>query len=514
MRIHAIQSRSRSSRPHSVLHVCLAACGALVVSQCSVVRSPETHTREDPAPPGAESVASVLTNLLRRAAALDAAASAAWPGFDLRSHVLIVAHEPEGPAALVGDSAPPPPWRAVDARRDVFLLDGPPPDSLAGLRVARTWNGRRYAATALSYRGPHTLATLIHEAFHTHQRRVQVARPQSFHSGATPNYPDTAIEAVAFVILEARLLAGALAAPTTDHQRERALAALAVRAHRCRVVGSQECASERDIERNEGTATYVAAAIVGTEPGNPVRDSLASLSARLAGFADLTRLGRWHFYDTGVAWLTLLERLGLATWKTEVEIAPPDSVLASHLGLTSQRADSLWDQTNAAPMWEEARRTAERLVTTELALRDSVHRAFWAQVGTLVTVYWKMARSISSEWQPLPGQVVRGFIVRDSVRGELEYSTGIAESTIRIDDRRNWIKLKGHSASVHGSSQAFVAITPVAGRTARVGNRVVPLDFPAPAVHGQVAFQLDHIELMLENASLEVFTDSVIVRMQ
>jgi hypothetical protein len=487
---------------------------ALLVSQCSVVRSPETQIPQDRAPLGAESITSVLTDILRRAAALDMAASAAWPGFDLRSHVLIVAHDSEGPTALIGDSAPPPPWRAVDARRDVFLLEGRPPDSLAGLRIARTWNGRPRAATALSYRGPHTLGTLIHEAFHTYQRRVQVARPQSFQSGATPNYPDTTIQAVALVIMEARLLASAMDAPTRDRQHERALAALAARAQRCRVVGSEECASERDIERNEGTATYVAAAVVGTEPANPIRDSLASVPLRLAGFADLTRLGRWHFYDTGVAWLTLLERLGPATWKAAVEIAPPDSVLASHLGLTSQRADSLWRQTTAGPVWDDARRIAERLVTTELALRDSVHRTFWAHAGTLVKIYWKMANSISSEWQPRPGQVVRGFRVADSVRGEVGYSTGLAESTIRIDDRRNWIKLKGRSASLHGSHPAFLAITPVAGRTARVGNQVVPLDLPAPALHGQVSFQLDDIEVMLENASLEVFADSVIVRMQ
>jgi len=514
MRILAIQSRSLSSCPRLLWHVCLIACAALVVSQCSVIRSPKTQTPQDYARPGVEGVASMLTDLLRRAAALDSATSAAWPGFDLRSHVLIVAHEPEGPTALIGDSVPPPPWRAVDARHDVFLLDGPPPDSLAGLRIARTWNGRPRAATAVSYEGPPTLGTLIHEAFHTHQRRVRVARPQSFQSGATPNYPDTAIQAVALVIMEARLLANALAAPTPDRHREHALAALAVRAYRCRVVGSQECASERDIERNEGTATYVAAAVVGTEPGIRIRDSLASASLRLAAFADLTRLGRWHFYDTGVAWLTLLERLGPATWKAAVEIAPPDSVLAAHLGLTSRQADSLWGQSTASPMWEGARRTAQRLVTTELALRDSVHRTFWEHFGTLVKIYWKMAESISTEWQPLPGQVVRGFTVTDSVRGEVGYSTGLAESTIRIDDRRNWIKLKGQTASVHGLNRAFVAITPVAGRSARVGNRVVPLDLPAPAVHGQVAFQLDHIEVMLENASLEVFADSVIVRMQ
>lgn len=513
MRILPIHSRLISPRPRSILHACLVACVALAVSRCSGARSPALQAPNDTGRQAAESVTNVLTHLLRRAALLDAAASAAWPGFDLRSHVLIVAHQPAGPTALIGDPSPPPPWRAVDARNDVFLLDGPPPDSLAGLRIGLTWNGRSRTATAVSYDGPKTLGTLIHEAFHAHQARIRRARPESFRSGATPNYPDTAIQAVALVILESRLLASALAAPTPDRQRERALTALAARVQRCRIVGPEECTSERDIERNEGTATYVAAAVVGTELGNPIRDSLASLSARLAGFADLTRLGRWHFYDTGVAWLTLLERLGPATWKTEVEIAPPDSVLAPHLGLTSQRADSLWTLTAATPVWEDARRTAERLIATELALRDSVHRAFWTQPGTLVKVYWEMVESISSEWQPLPGQVVRGFTVPDSVRGHVGYSTGLAESTIRIDNRTNWIKVKGLSASIRGL-RAFVAITPVAGRTARVGNRVVPLDRPAPAVHGQVSFQLNHMEVMLENASLEVFADSVIVRMR
>lgn len=510
MRMLAIQSRSRSSPPHSVWHVCLIACAALVVSRCSPVRSPETHTPQHPTRPAAESVENVLTDLLRRAAALDSAASAAWPGFDLTSHVLIVAHDPDGPTALIGDTSPPSPWQAVDARKDVFLLNGSPPDSLAGLRIAKTWNGRRHAATAVTYRGPRTLGTLIHEAFHTHQARVRAVRPGSFRSGATPNYPDTSVNAVAPVIAESRLLADALAAPTADAMRERTLAALAVRAHRCRIVDARECVSERDIERNEGTATYVAAAIVGADATTRSVDSSRAL---LAGFAELTRLGRWHFYDTGLAWLTLLDRLGPATWKTEVEVAPPDSVLASYLGFTSQHADSLWTLTVATPMWEDARRTAERLIATELALRDSIHRAFWAQRGTLVKVYWKSVQSISSDSKPLPGQIVRGFAVTDSVRGRVGYSTGLAESIIRIDNRSNWIKLKGLSASIQGSA-AFVAITPVAGRTARVANRVVPLDLAAPAAHGQVSFQLDHIEVMLENASLEVFADSVIVRMQ
>lgn len=510
MRILAIQSRSPSSRPHSVLHVCLIACAALVVSQCSVVRSPETQTPEHPAPPGAESVTNVLTDLLRRAAALDAAASAAWPGFDLRSHVLIIADQPDGPTALIGDTSPPPPWRAVNAHKDVFLLDGPPPDSLAGLRIALTWNGRPHAATAVSYRGPRTLRTLIHEAFHTHQARVRAVRPGTFGSGATPNYPDTSGNAVALVIAESRLLADALAAPTADAMRERTLAALAVRAHRCRMVGARECVSERDIERNEGTATYVAAAVVAAEGSISSVDSLRAL---LAGFADLTRLNRWHFYDTGLAWLTLLHRLDPETWKKELEIAPPDSVLASHLGLNSHQADSLWTVITVTPLWEDARHTAERLLTAEFALRDSVHRAFWTQGGTLVKVYWKSVESMRSEWRPLPGQVARGFAVSDSVRGRVRYSVGLAESTIRLDSRANWIKVRGVSASTGTPSPAFVAITPVGGRIAHVGNRVVPLDTPGAAVHGQVSFQLDHMEVMLENASLEVFADSVIVRM-
>jgi hypothetical protein len=110
--------------------------------------------------------------------------------------------------------------------------------------------------------------------------------------------------------------------------------------------------------------------------------------------------------------------------------------------------------------------------------------------------------------------VVRGFTVSDSLRGEMSYTIGLAESTVRLDSRANWIKLRGQSASVHGSNPAFLAIVSVARRTARVGDRVIPLDRTAAAVYGQISFQLGHIDVMLENASLEVFADSVIVRMR
>jgi hypothetical protein len=338
-----------------------------------------------------------------------------------------------------------------------------------------------------------------------------MARPKSFQSGATPNYPDTSVNAVALVIAESRLLADALAAPTANAMRERALTALAARAHRCRIVGSRECALERDLERNEGTATYVAAALVSADANSRGLDSLRAL---LAGFADLTRLGRWHFYDTGLAWLILLDRLGPETWKPAVEVAAPDSILASHLRLSSEHADSTWTGVAATPLWPDARHIAERLITRELALRDSVHRAFWAQRGTLIKVYWKMVESMSIEPRPLPGHVVRGFTVSDSLRGEMSYAIGLAESTVRLDSRANWIRLRGQSASVHGSNPAFLAIVSVTGRTARVGDRVIPLDRAVAALYGQISFQLDHIDVMLENASLEMFADSVIVRMR
>lgn len=486
---------------------------ALVLCTACARPAPELSSRPAGAAVVVEDTARALVALLRRAVEHDSAARAAWPGFGLRDHVLIVAAQPSGPAALVGDAAPPADYVPVDTARGIFLRLGPPPDSLSGMRVALPWDGAPARATAVSYRGENeTLPILVHEAFHTFQDRVGRERPGSFHSGATPDFPDTLAELVGLLNLESDHLARAVTAPTAGALRRHALAALAVRTRRCALLGEAECDTERDIEQNEGTAQYVTALVLAGHAPRGHRVTGDSLVRALAPLRELSRLGRWHFYDTGHAWVLLLARLAPPEWQRLVERTPPDRVLAAHLGFTPMGADSLFaalvDSADATKYFALAR----QLVNSELATRDSVHRAFWSRPGVPVRLYGKSLSSI--ELTPEPGATPQSFRVRAATGELVRYSVGVRESTMRFGDGANWVRTRGPTAHIGGESPAVVVLAPVAGAVAFVNERPVPLDQRGAVASGAVRLSLPGVDLAFEQAELRVYADSVTVRLR
>jgi hypothetical protein len=420
-------------------------------------------------------------------------AGQAWPGFDLRGQVLVVTMLPGGPVYLVGDSAPPPGFRWLDVRNVVAVRDGVPPDSLVtGLRLAMDWNGRQGIATAMSFTDdqlPLLPPFLLHEAFHTHQMRVTARKPGRFEPRSNPAFPDTSVDALALLNLEGTYLAHALRAGDHADARRWAGAAIAVRAHRCGILGEAECARERGIEQNEGTANYVMAALLGEMPGYGAagvwQDSLAGA---LSPVPDVERLERWHFYDTGHAWLLLLERLGPAGWKEQVESVAPDQVLAGVLPARPQAMDSIAASARGSAAWTGAVEDARRVVARTLAHRDSAERAFWSRPGVPVRVYFGN-----------PGR---------TSEVERTLANGLRERTIRFDG--NEVTFRGPSRPICCSGE--MTIVAVAGRHATVDGRAFQLDRGGPSVSGAVELDLPQVRLRFGDATLSVFADSVTIK--
>jgi hypothetical protein len=346
-----------------------------------------------------------LSEGIRRTVDASLRSGEAWPGFDLRSQVLIATMLPDGPVYLVGDSAPPSEFRWLDRQNLIAVREGTPPDSLAlGLQLAIDWNGRRSIATAMAFTEdlrrfvPHFL---VHEAFHTHQHLVAAQTRGHFEKRANPAFPDTSVHALALLNLEGAYLARALTARDDAEARQWARTALGVRGHRCNIFGEEDCATERAIEQNEGTASYVTAALLGEALGyGPAGVWQDSLAGALSPLVDVARLERWHFYDTGHAWLLLLARWGPTGWEARVESVPPDRVLAQVLGV--QLTDSLTESALQSPYWHVAIPNASQVVARSLAHRDSAERVFWTQPGVPIRVYYGRPTRMSTAHRELP----------------------------------------------------------------------------------------------------------------
>ena len=244
---------------------------------------------------------------------------------------------------------------------------------------------------------------LIHEAFHTFQRLENSKDSSRFRQTFSPKFPISSSEALALLNLEGRHLADALRATEQDSGRAAARKALAVRAYRCRRLEESECAAERGVEQNEGSATYVSAVaigdVLGYGPGGVWQDSL---SRALSPIRDLERLSRWHFYDTGHAWIRLVERFSREhNWQERVAASPPDQVLAAVLGVSQVDSLTFLARSLEGEPWEEARAAAASLLARETERRDSLERAFFSRPGVPLRVYLGRIRSKSTEQRQL-----------------------------------------------------------------------------------------------------------------
>lgn len=274
-----------------------------------------------------------ISRQLHRLAELTEHSEGVWPGFDLRSHVLIATVVPAGPMYVIGDSAPPPDFRWADPVGGIAVREGLPLPEFLGLRVAGPWRDRQGVATSFPFSeqtAPHLTSALVHEAFHTHQQKLNRESRELYVARGNACFPATSVHDLALLNLEGHYLVEALRSATEGHAWQSARLALAVRQERCDRLGPDECARQRALEQLEGTASYVEAVLTGSlsRYGAHWRDSLASALPEVTIEEELVR---GHYYESGLTWLLLLERLDMHDWKESVAATPPDALLAEHL---------------------------------------------------------------------------------------------------------------------------------------------------------------------------------------
>jgi hypothetical protein len=423
--------------------------------------------------------------------AAKARAPDAWPGFDVDPGVLIAVFEPAGPIYVIGDSSPPPEYRWLDDTHTIAVREGAPPDSLLGLQIALDWNGQSNNATAVPFTASMTSVVplfLVHEAFHTHQVGLHRSEPQRFVQLSNPRFSDSSFVDLALLNLESAYLARALTASQKSTLRSSALTALAIRMRRCAQLGDEECARQRAMELNEGSAAYVASVLLDRNPlgGAPanVRDSLAR---GLTIVPDMSHLGRWHYYTSGHAWLLLLEEFGPPEWKARVELSSPDVVLTEVLGLMAGEAASLFDAAQLTDAWTAAQATARDVFVAEMARRDSVERAFWNRPGVPFRIEFGPVRSHATG---------RGLLAD----GRMEYTYNFGTNRIAI----------------RGAARAFcchgvLTVIPTTNRSALLDGRPVALDRIASHDAGILEIDLPELSLRMDRASLRVYRDSVTI---
>jgi hypothetical protein len=345
------------------------------------------------------------------------------------------------------------------------------------------------------------LETLVHEAFHTYQYSLE----GKFPGGNTPRFPDTSSVALTLLNLEGRYLARALATRSDSEARAAILNVLAVRARRCALLGSDECDAERRIEQSEGSATYVAARVLGQR-----QEALAdSIRPAVIKVDDLPRLARFHFYDTGLAWLLLLDRIGPSGWKERLGTVPPDSLFAEHLGFTTALADSLARAAERSGEAEQARTDAQRALAAEAAFADSVARAFAARPGTPVRIRWRSedgTRRSQFVWIPEMRRSVN-TAGRDGNRNT--YVIGAKEARYGFANQANHMVIRSPALWVCCREHSVEVRTPVAGRIVRVDGAALPLDVPGGRATGALTLDLPEIEFRASRAEVNVYADSV-----
>lgn len=470
---------------------------AVIMAACSPARFPEPGT-----PAVAADTLAHMVETLQAARDLSARASAVWPGFRLGKQVLILT-APSGPTVLTGDPNPPGDFGplALDAR--VFIRHGVPPDTLTGSRVGMNWNGR--IATAFGYLPTGMLEVLIHEAFHTYQGSLKGEFLGS--SAGTPQFPDTSLAALTLLNLEGRFLASALAERSDQAARAAVLRALAVRARRCALLGADECDAERRIEQSEGSAAYVTALVLGQR-----REALAdSIGPAVTKVDDLPRLARWHFYDTGLAWILLLDKLGPSGWKQRLGTVPPDSIFAEYFGLTSAAADSLARLADRSSEAEQARADARRTLAAESALADSVARAFVAQPGIPMRIRWQSGSGPQrTQFNWIPG-MRRAVNIAGPNADRSTYVIGAQEARYYFDNPAAHLVIRAPALWVCCGDRGVEVRTPVTGKEARIDGTPVSLDVPGGRTLGELTLTLPAINVRARSAEVSVYPDSVTI---
>lgn len=477
------KSRPRAHRNRPLI-AAVAAAAAIGCSQ---------HSDSDIAPIDAIGV-------LLQARALAADAPSIWPGFMLGDQVLVVNVPDTGPVYAVGPGAGSAEgFEPLEAGAEVFIRRGAPPEHLTGMDTDLRWGTEGRRATMVPYRGESTLAFLLHEAFHTHQASLK--EEELFPGGGgNTRFPQDDSAALAALNLESRLLADALLARSDEESRRLARLAVAMRESRCHQLPDRECDLERALELREGSARWVEWQLL--ERAGLVAAPTDSLSIALTNLGDGSQLGRFHFYETGQAWMRLLDRHVGGDWREAVQISSPDRLLAEALG---GKTVQLVAAAMADPRASEARAAASAFLAEAAARRDSIVAAFHARGGLPIRM-----RSPRGPNRATGDPNARSAMVEEN-GDDVYYVVGLNEA-------RHWYPGDSETTTVvrealriggcGGEEFCLTVIAPLEGRTIHVDDTPLPLDRPGSA-QGETRLELPSFEFASRLARVTVFPDSV-----
>lgn len=466
----------------------LPTLGVYLVSACATPGAspaPNTIVMEAASPPLPADAARILQRVL----GLDSLTSEVWPGFRLSDQVLILTDLQNQVTVVAGDTVRDGQYETWDVDPRIRVRRGPPPDSLLGMHLGHPWRGSPRAASVLEFHPSYRddmISFIVHEAFHTHQHR---RRHETGQAAGDPNfiqYSETDSVGIGLLAMESRALAGAIVETNASEAARHARTAIASREERCDGERAEICRRERYLEVQEGVPTFVTHGVV-REP----RSLPDSVSTRLTAVPTRDRLRRWHYYDSGMAWLTLLDRFGPSDWKMRVETEFPDRLLAT--SLRRAPGDSARDR---ALLHSPARRAAiaeaAAMLRADRAAALAAERAFWNQPGIPLRLYVR----------PAGGSM--GVSHRSG-------RTPAGEPTVheRYGKEANTLDLIGESRT---SGSGKVMMLPLEGAVGRVNGEVVSLSKPAAPRMGAVSIQSARMNLAFADAELITFGDSITVR--
>jgi hypothetical protein len=470
-----------------------------LVPACAAPKHDGRFSLSAAADPVAEAAA-----VLRDAGRLEGALQRAWPGFSLGSQVLMI-HVPGGGLVMSGDPAPPAGFEPL-RRGGAFVLRGPAPDSLSGIKTALAWRGRTAAGTLVPYHSPGTLGLLVHEAFHTHQHRLASAGTFRLGMGDTGITSDISREALTILQLENRGLARALLARSDDEARREVLTTLALRTRRCGLMPRNVCARERALERTEGSARFVEWHAIQASRRLGTAEVMDTLRRDLFALADIRQLARFHFYDRGHAWLRLLERLGPRDWRDRIGTSSPDTLLGLRVGFVRNHADSLATAALRSAEAQEAADEAAAILARWAARRDSIVRAFHAQPGIPVRI-----RSATFPNRGVSDPEAQSVDVPADGGNKHSYAVALRESRMWLGSDSTWVRLRQAARITCCERFEITVIVPREGAYVTVGGERSQVQRSGGSRSGRIAVSSATLDLEAPRGDVTFHGDSVTI---
>jgi hypothetical protein len=439
----------------------------------------------------ADDVRGEIVEILSTAWDLDSTANAVWPGFSIRHQVLFLTYSPAGPTGMIGDPDPPRGFDPAPADPRVHILEGPVPDTLAGLRIGRTWDGRLNAATSYPVRErqppDQVLRGVIHEVFHAFQQD----RP-GFEARPTAHL-DMSRDYAWLTAVEGRLLSEALSAPSISALRDRALEAVAVRQHKCTSLKETDCARESDLEIREGSANYVANAVLIGSGRHQEGDSLA---ARLQRAPSREALERGWYYLTGEAWFQLIDRISSdRSWTGRLQEGNPEDLLLDIMAVDKDNLSDVADRVLKSRLASVTAQQVDSAMSAAQSKADSVVSTFDGLSGTRVKIliaggWCGASTSRGGDWHLVDG---------------VSYALEKGEWEVRYGSGTTWYKAEGAMRDDAGSLTIVVP-----GRlSAQTATGVTTLDRPGLGLAGPMEISAENLEVHAENATIVTTEEEV-----